>query len=561
MNLLRIIIGYKDIFNDTSYDIIDYLAGIDKEVLIENALIYCSLSTILEPSLENIYYPFFIESNKQTEYYNNLKNKITDIARESKVTPVILNIRSSLNFFELVQSVESTCHINYSETDIKERLLNAYLLINDRNSKEITDFSDQRDINEILLENALSHSLYSKTNLYYLSLRVAEMVKSCLFLSYCQENFPKHMDAFLEKYGLKNWQEYINFVHQIGKLIIERSKEEPLFSIIIPKEDKDFEKKAFFLDNFCLNDTYDKDADFTKIKASPVYKDTNSGSYYVIFEQFFVEKMYKGLYFIFNSINDSLKGSGDFIKNFRSEIGFNFSEKVLLNRIIKDSIGNKYKHLSYRELTRNGAPDYYIRDGKYVLLFECKDNLVKKEVIENNDFKLFVDELRYLFVENEKGKDKALKQLIHNIVSIRNGEFLEDAGIKCNTSVIYPIIVTHHAIFSLVGLNLLLNDWFFEELEKQGLNKIDVKNPTIININTLILLQDFLPQKNFSLRSLIDSYWIEYQIFTTKKFQTPVDVINERYRVSMSFDDYIESKLSNVHLPLKKFIKYREYFD
>lgn len=558
MNLLRIIIGYKDIFNDTSYDVIDYLSGIDKAVLIENALIYCSLSTILEPSLENIFYPFFIESNKQTEYYNNLKNKITVIARESKVTPVILNIRSSLNFFELVQNVESTCHINYSETEIKERLLNAYLLINDRNSKEIADFSDQRDINEILLENALSHSLYSKTNLYYL--RVAEMVKSCLFLSYCQENFPKHMDAFLENYGLKKWQDYINFVHQIGTLIIERSKEEPLFSINIPKEDKDFEKKVFFFDKFCLNDTYDKDADFTKIKASPVYKDTDSGSYYVIFEQFFVEKMYKGLYFIFNSINDSLKGSENFIKNFRSEIGFNFSEKVLLNRIIKDSIGSKYKHLSYSELTRDGAPDYYIRDGKYVLLFECKDNLVKKEVIENNDFKLFVDELRYLFVENEKRKDKALKQLIHNIVSIRNGEFIEDAGVKCNKSVIYPIIVTHHAIFSLVGLNLLLNDWFFEELEKQGLNKIDVRNLTIININTLILLQDFLPQKNFSLRSLIDSYWIEYQIFTTKKFQTPVDVINERYRVSMSFDDYIEFKLSNVHLPLKKITKYSEYF-
>lgn len=107
-------------------------------------------------------------------------------------------------------------------------------------------------------------------------------------------------------------------------------------------------------------------------------------------------------------INKSFADTDLYINQFRSTIGLHFSEKILLNKIIKSSIGNKYKHLASESLKREGLPDYYIRDGKYVFLFECKDNLIKKEVIESSDIDSFIQELKHVFIKNEKGRKKQL---------------------------------------------------------------------------------------------------------------------------------------------------------
>jgi hypothetical protein len=50
-----------------------------------------------------------------------------------------------------------------------------------------------------------------------------------------------------------------------------------------------------FFDKFCLSEVYQNDEDYTEIKAKPVIKNSKTEEYYIIFEQFFLEKMYKSL--------------------------------------------------------------------------------------------------------------------------------------------------------------------------------------------------------------------------------------------------------------------------
>ncbi len=557
MSLIRLILEYENLFDDEPKGIDFYLNGITKEVLIQNALYYCSLSTKIEPELNYLFYPFLLESDKETKYEKSLKNKVLKFLSKEKVIPVIINVRTSLKFFELVQGYDSEENIDLSESAIRQRLLKVYLLLNKRYNG---NFPNKENLNEMIVAQSLTHSIYSDIN--YLHLRVTELIKACLFMEYCKENIPSHFKIFLQEYGITKWQEYITYLHQIGMLIVERNINEPVKSITIPIDDKNYAKKVIFFDKFCLQNIYHNDQDYTKIKSNPVIKNEKTGEYYIIFEQFFIEKMFKGLYFTFKNINNLLKGSNEFITSskFKSDIGLKFSEKVLMNKTLKDSLGNKYKHLGYEELQKQGCPDYYMRDGKNIFLFECKDNLIKKEVAESGNIDDFIEECKHIFLNNKEGKPKAIKQLIKNITEIRKGNLTEDKGINVRDNVIYPIIIVHNSIFSLTGINALLNEWFFTEIESQKIDKRNIKNLTVININSLILFQGLISQKNYGIRKLIDTYWGEYEKFTSKKYPTPEIVVSELFNVSKSFDKHVEIMLSDKNIFTKELKRYNDYF-
>ncbi|WP_289062729.1 hypothetical protein [uncultured Zobellia sp.] len=553
--MIRLILEYKDLFDDDQKDIHSYLDGIDRWTLIRHAIFFSSLSKKLKPELKYLFYPFLVESDKGSEFEFFLNDKIVKyIINNSGLEPVILNVKTSLKFFELVQNYNSVKNNSYSESEINKRLLKVYLILNENiNQKE----DSLGNTNETIISNALTHSVYSETNNSYL--RIAEFKKACLFFEYCKLYLPNHYSLFLEDFSINDWQEYVNYIHQIGMLYYDSTS--PVTSISIPKEDKNYQKKVDFFDKFCLSEIYQNDADFTNIKSRPVFKKEDTEEYFIIFEQFFLEKMFKSIYFTFNAINDKLKGTEVFIKNFKSDVGLFFSEKTLLNKIIKDALGNKYKHLGYEKLQKGGRPDYYIRNGKNIFLFECKDNLIKKSIVESSNIKQFVKELKNLFVENDKGQKKAIKQLISNIVDIRQGCFEEDQGINHKNNVIYPIIVTTNSIFSLPGVNLLLNEWFIDELRNSEIDNVDVKNITLININTLIVFSGLLKNNHLPLKVLIDSYWKRYQNFLNKKFDIREDIIFERYKVYMSFDNYIEQQNHGKYLLPNDFRQYQEYFD
>jgi len=556
MNHIGIILRYKDLFDEEPHSIDSYLYGINREILIDYAIYYCSLSTLIGLEVKNIFFAFLRECDKETEYYQTLTKKISNIVNNGTENPEILNTRTSLKFFELVKGRISHYSKDLTDIEVRQKLLKVYLLLNGNNKI----VSTTENLKELVIANSLIYSIYSEINCYHL--RIAELIKSSLFLEYSKGQIPHHFKTFLKNYGIDRWQEYTLYLHQIGMLIMERNIDEPVISITIPPDSKNYAKKVTFFDKFCIQEIYRNDLDFTRIKSCPVVKNCETGEYRIVFEQFFVEKMYKSLYFTFKEINDSFLGTDKYINpsTFRSDIGFKFSEKILMNRILGDALGKKYKHLGYKELQKEGHPDYYIRDGKHILLFECKDNLIKKDVVESGDVDKFIIEMKHIFIKNERGKPKAFKQLINNIVAIRKGEFIEDKGIHRNNNVIYPIVIVHNSIFSLQGINSLLDEWFFTELNLYDIDIKNIKNLTIIDINTLILFQGFISQKNNSIRELIDSYWKNYFTICRKKYPTTEDVVNEFPIRFQSFSNYVENIFKAKNILTKEIKKYDDCF-
>ena len=171
MDTIRTIQGYYDLFDDEPESIDSYLSGIDKTIMIDYAINYCSLSTIVEPDVNNIFWAFLNQMDIGTEFYVALRTKVSNIVIKKKEYPIILNIKTSLKFFELVQGRSMLPSGDLFDYEIRQRLLKVYLLLNSKNKS----VRNRENFVEQIVEISLINSIYSNTNCYYL--RITELIK------------------------------------------------------------------------------------------------------------------------------------------------------------------------------------------------------------------------------------------------------------------------------------------------------------------------------------------------------------------------------------------------
>lgn len=564
MEHISLIVGYNFFYNKPPLSAIDYLRGVNKQLLLDYAISYCQ-----NTNPRDVYYGFVNKDDLGTDFYNLIVQKVNEsYSRGEKIG--ILNTRTSLCLLELILSNDwKDNEIVLSDIEIRERLLKAYLLLNDEEMANGGDVSDPNEpIENLIINTSLRFGLYKEDNFLYSCL--AQIIKSVLFFRHAEQHLPKHLEVFLSEHNIQHWSKYIIYIYQIIKIASAdwlEGNSNSLSGIIVESNDSEYKSKSTFIKKFCAPVDYEKDMDFTSIKSMPILFDEEEGRYNILFRPFFVDKIYTGLYFTFKDINNRLKGSDFYINTdrFRSEYGLNFSEKCLLNITMKDAFKGKYKHLGSDELIDNGLPDYYIRNGNKILLIENKDNLIAKSVMDKYDTKEFTAKLETCFRESinttETIKPKAIKQLCSNINNILNGVWSKyDNNLKHKNCIIYPVIVVHHKEFSLPGINQLVNDWFRIELSSNLIGKNKIKNLTIINIDTLIVYQGLLSGHKYNIFTLIDEYWSEYINACNKKYPNVYEVINSMPESYKTFDQFISRKLSSNSIFTWQIKQYSKYF-
>ena len=131
-----------------------------------------------------------------------------------------------------------------------------------------------------------------------------------------------------------------------------------------------------------------------------------------------------------------------------------FSEGTVLVNCLKE-VANTHGWLSLTdneckslvpERKLSSPPDFYIRDGKDVILFECKDVKIPKEVKAEGTIQQLLDEVDKDFVgyhdtKKNKWRYKGVGQLVRNAKRILEGEFIWDKNVDKNSRIFLVLVL------------------------------------------------------------------------------------------------------------------------
>lgn len=547
----KVLLEFKEVFDEEPLSFETYLDGISREKMLMIGAHFLGFNNRKSQFDGNKEFLGMYFSEENSEIGNKIYSKINELEKDGNEV-VIVNSLTSLQLFEY-------CFENLGDKNTKNNrelevdVFKAYTLLTQMNTeKDQVAFSSTSDLKEkrfeaLVLAQSFPYSDVLNYNL--IESFICEMVKSIYLLEFLKSNkeTKKIYEAFLRRFECQTHEEYLKRLIPLGVSIISNEKEGYL-DIEIPKDDN-FKQNCEFINKLTVLDNEQiTDIDFRNIRTKPLYR-VEEGRYRVIFGLFVIEKIFKGLYFILRDINSSLPKDKR-IKDFRGFYCDYFSEKTLLYEILKQTYRKKYIQFTGSEMKQSGfdaEPDYYIRNGNYLYLFESKDTLIavdKKKSRDYNQIKAAFKEKFYFEEKDGKISNKAVLQLINNIRKTLAMKLPFDKQYKAGSIKIYPILIIHDAQYNLVGLNNLVNNWFKEELvkiEKQGFDTSNVKNITIIDIDTLIIFMDFFKQNTLSLNRIIDQYHNFIKLNTKKTYRSQEEVNEQVKKTVIPFSNFLNN--------------------
>lgn len=325
--------------------------------------------------------------------------------------------------------------------------------------------------------------------------------------------FATYIDEFCKEKGLPSSKAYLDLLFLV---FLELSSDgDPSASLM--RVHSDDQKTIQFLDGFSIDtEHYQHDMDFKMIREKPLLK-TGTHMYDFMFMRMFLDKAYTGLLFdmrdvlVKRGLLDEREGYG----RLKSMLGEDFSERFFFYTLMKRCFGKKYVNYCGEELQKQlgkGMPDFYLRRGNRIFLFECKDAQIASVKKFSGDITIVKNAIYEKYVQNAKGHGKGIAQLA-NVISDKLPKILSSVDTtapKC-VKYIFPIIVYFDDCFDLEGVNWYLNNRFKEIVSNMTISPdYVVKDFVMINIELLMMLENLFADDTLKLANLINSY-IDYK--------------------------------------------------
>ncbi|WP_286753058.1 MULTISPECIES: hypothetical protein [Sphingobacterium] len=508
---------------------------------------------------------------------DDLFDTIRDYYKKNGYRPDQLVTFSLWSNFELMNdllSSENEENKELSKHEVEVDLFKNYLKINDQFIKKSDELAQQLNpeafgrIEDYLATMHISNSIsifeISYTNV--LNTLIANFYKAYLLLEFLESNYPELFKQFLIDYGIADKNEFLRSIMPIAIHAVRGELTESGIQILKAEGDS-----KLFLDKLIANSegSISLLEDFVHLRSNPLYKIADT-EYLIIDRGLAVNRLFNSIFFdILSIIKD---GKVKVKKDFFSIYTFDFVEKYLSYTVL-DKIFRKrgYKVFSGEDITNtfkvDTEPDYYVRNGKKVFMFEIKGSIVRGDVKQGFSWQNLEAELKRKFYGNQRDK-KAILQLIERI------EILEDNSNKAvydkdrpaNFIVTPILLVTDHSL-NTIGINHILNNWFEEEVEKSTkLKPIKnrIKKLIVIHIDSLIIYSEYFKENSRSFENLIESY-IERidrnRIHSMKKkvFSDPGSqqaALEHRINdILFSFAHHLEEKVGTPKL-LKEFLEF-----
>ncbi|MNK07657.1 hypothetical protein D3C87_255730 [compost metagenome] len=544
---------FKALFPDEEpKELIEYLKGIDKEFLKKTGTFFLGLhhkgSKWAEP--KDFISQFFSYLNE--DFGNEMLNRINALGKHRYNIPYEI---SSLKLFEFVFDNDIPQGDILSQKEQEVKLFKAYLLLNQLNTiraneitaESIDDVSDDIKPAAVLIANHFHN--FDLTNYEIDKLFSTQIIKAISLFEFLEreDSASPLLRKFYRDFGVTGYRDFLRRLIPISASIATKDKES--FTDIDVSDNEELAANIEFLNKLTVQDTSKvEDLDFKGLRAKPLYRVTGS-VYRIISPLFALELLFNGLFWKLKETNDSLSDN-EKIKNFNTLKTSKFSEAFILHKVLKRYFGQRYLQLSGEELDDKyeGAPDYYVRNGKRVFLFESKDILVPAKVKESTDFHVIEKA-----IADKLYKPKGIMQIISNIRKSLTSSQPFDTSAKGKNLIIHPVMVLHQRMFMTAGMNKMLNFWFQDELKKlqqEGVDISNVKPLVIIDIDTLIFNQDVFISGRLNLEDCLVEYQKEYLNFTVagKKYHSQQDATDALIDSYLPFSHYLDVKIDKLGL-------------
>lgn len=385
-------------------------------------------------------------------------------------------------------------------------------------------------------------------NINYADLYKEQLILSFNFFSFLESNtkYAPLLQAFLAKYEIKNWR---NYVVTILALVLNANYQTRMLNFKnIKDEDRLINRNIVDLLSFSYSTTvdYKENVDYKFFRQYPIIK-MQDDKYIICNVGFLLDKLYNSLYFELKTIAESIESKQKI--NVSSLITNEFIEKAVFDKFLLKCCGlSNYFYFTETECLEQykpkdkelGTPDFLLqrKSGKEILLFECKDIILKAELKEQRDFSLLEKELRNKLMLKTYSNGKKCKnprrigvgQLAGHIKNIREHEFRWGHDIKSD-SIVYPVLVIANHKLMWNGLFNMLNEWYAQSLKNEGVLCSESNKPLII-MSPLCLIKH---SKRFK-KDGFEKYFEEYYNHSEIQTGTNVDYINK----NLTFDDFMD---------------------
>lgn len=561
---MKLILSFSEVFPDEApKQLHEYLQGIDRKTLMKIGSFFLGFnhkgSQYADPI---VFMQMFFSANNFEIFQTASKNIETYLTQKGHTieNAEIPYVVSSLKFFEFAFNItEEEVNERKSEEKVEIDVFKAYLLINEQLTKVRDSTIHQIDnllpfhkkATGILLFLQLHN--FDLTNYDIDKLFTTQFLRALMFFDFLhqREDCQTLLEEFYKYFGVEDYKEYLKRILPLTTSIVKKDKE--AHTDIVLDESAD-EKDIEFLNKLSIdNIEVLEDFDFKNIRATPIYR-VSERAYRIISPLFAMELVYNGLYWKLKEINDKLPKQQK-PKDLYGLKTFEFSEKFVLNTVLKEIFGERFVQKTGEELDRHfdGAPDYYVRNDNKIILFESKDIMLNAQIKESMDFLEIQQTLSEKLYKKEDGTAKAVMQLISNVRKILNLNLGFDTDYSTKDVIITPVLVLHYRMFNTSGLNKFINFWFQEELQilkSEGMKISNVKPLVIVDVDTLIFNKDVFVDRILELENCFTDYQTDYvgyngqgRTFTSQEYQ------NQAFQNSfLPFGAYLDDKIDKMGL-------------
>lgn len=471
--------------------------------------------------------------NIEGKNYLTIHEKIIEILKISS-NYFIFETRTILN---LIQYIFNSNNKNNRKNLNSFEHLNILQLIS-YSSKKI--FDDNSGIFPKINSNkdqAISIATINIPIKYYLSPPnfTADFIKGYSLFTFLIEHntLSSHFTEFIDTIGCINKEEYFKKIFSILHNLILNNENNHKSIIKITEVNN-----SLFLEKLVANEIQKNDPEFNYFKDHPLIE-IEPNNFCIIYYPFLVSKLFEVVYFNFGDFlveKNIFKSILDFKEKIYSKDFFetHLTSKILDSIFLKKSISfNESKIL---DIIGKSGPDYYIRNGNKICIFEIKDSLFSSKVKYSYNYNLISDEI-IKKISNIK-PPKGTFQFTKWYNDIFENKFLENLSFKPK---IYSVIIVSDKTFTCFGINSYINNIYTDNNINQDKNN-QLKLFIIIHIDDLIILTDYFTEKNSRFFDILDSY-ISYTLKNSKRNNTAQFI---------SFSEYISVYIKNNKIKIKK---------